>query len=93
MSVVVQSGDFWFLGYRDDGGDLEAAGYLTELERRSEDGGEDSGQLVCAVLQGGGRHSVRTSSLAAVLLPEEPPYFALLHDEGRWKGGDRVGKL
>jgi len=39
------------------------------------------------VLQAGGRHCVRTSSLAAVLLPEEPLYLALLHDEGRWKGG------
>ena len=39
------------------------------------------------MLQAGGRHCVRTSSLAAVLLPEEPLYLALLHDEGRWKGG------
>ena len=46
---------FVFGGYRDDGGDLElAAGYMAELEGRTEDGGEDRDQLVCVVLQGGG---------------------------------------
>ena len=76
-----------FLGYQDNGGDLEAAGCLTELEGRIEDGGEDRGHLVCAVLQGGGQYSIRTSSLTAILLPEELPYSMLLHNEGRWKGG------
>ena len=115
-SVVVQSGNLWFLGHRDDDEDLEAAGYLAELEGRTEDCDEDSGQLVCTVLQGGGRQThrqghtpstafrhlpprkegcpkpvlggyVRASSRVAVLLSEESPDFALLHDEGRWKGG------
>ena len=41
--------------------------------------------MVSTVFQGGGRKTVRTSSLAAVLLLEHPPDFALLHDEGWWK--------
>ena len=46
---------FVFWGYRDDGGDLElAAGYMAQLEGRTEDGGEIRDQLVCVVLQGGG---------------------------------------
>ena len=46
--------------------------------------------MVCTILQGGGRNTIRASSLAAVLFPEDLPDFALLHDEGRWKGGEAM---
>ena len=82
-SVVAERGGLWLLGQRDDGGDLEAARYLAELERRVEDG-EDRVQLASTVFQGGGRKTVRASSLPAVLLPEQPPDFALIYDKG-WR--------
>ena len=51
-SVVVERCGLRLLGHRDDGGDLEAAWSLTELERRFEDSGEDRGQLVSNSVSG-----------------------------------------
>ena len=74
---------FVFWGYRDDGGDLElAGGYMAELEGRTEDGGEDRDQLVCAVLQGGGL-STLLSRQTGVCHPKEKPIKTITPSEGK----------
>ena len=83
----------WFLGYQDNGGDLETVGYLTGLER-TEDGGEDRGQfglcsasgwrtILCQHQQPCGYSASQRATLLCA-----PPWWRSM--KGWWH---RVGKL
>ena len=56
-SVVIETCDPWLFGYKDDGGGLEADGYMASLQRSVEDVCEHRRQLICTVLQRGWRDS------------------------------------
>ena len=79
--VVIEAGYVVFLGQGDYGGGLETGWDSGLAQGLVENPGEDSSQLVCAVLQDAPWDAVRSSRLPGVDSPQRAPHLMLFHCE------------